>query len=115
MNTDSFNKPNFDNDFNYGSETESEYSSDPLDSSFHVSQREYSIEEIDDDDDDKDGKEETDLIKEPSSDSISMVYWSQLSTLLSDCFFCNLPANTCNIRQQGVMNEVNLKCIKTIS
>ena len=42
VNTDSFNKPNFDNDLNYGSETENEYSSNPLDSSFHVSQEEYS-------------------------------------------------------------------------
>ena len=84
MNTDSFNKLNFDNDFNYDSETESEYSSDPLDSSFHVSQQEFSTEETNDDD--SDDEEETDLIKEPSSDSIFMVYWSQLSTVLSDCF-----------------------------
>lgn len=84
MNTDSFNKVNFDNDFNYDSETESEHSSDPLDSSFPVSQQEYSTEETNDDD--SDDEEETDLIKEPSSDSIFMVYWSQLSTVLSDCF-----------------------------
>ena len=42
VNTDSFNKPNFDNDFNYGSETEREYSSNPLDPLFHVGQEEYS-------------------------------------------------------------------------
>ena len=41
-----------------------------------------------------------------------MVYWSQLSALLSDCFICNLPAKICKIRQQGFMIEVNLKCIK---
>ena len=66
VNADSFNKPNFDNDFNYGSETESEYSRDPFDSSFHVSQEEYSTEEtnddVDDDDDDDDDEEETYLI-----------------------------------------------------
>ena len=86
VNTDSFNKPNFDNDFSYGSETESKYSSDPLDSSFHVSQEEYSIEETNDDD--IDDEEETDLIKEPSFDSVFMVYWAQLSTLLSDLAIC---------------------------
>ena len=36
MNTDSFNKPKFDNIFNYGSETEREFSNDPLDPSFHL-------------------------------------------------------------------------------
>ena len=70
MNTDSLDKSNFD-DFNYGSETEIVYCSDPLDSSFHVSQ-EYSTEETNDND--KDDEEETDLIKESSSDSIFMVY-----------------------------------------
>ena len=110
VNTDSFNKPNFDNDLNYGSETESEYSSDPLDPSFHVSQEEYNTEETNDND--KDDEEETDLIKEPSSDSTFMVYWSQQSTLLPDCFICNLSANICKIRQQGIIIEVNLECIK---
>ena len=112
VNTDSFNKPNFDHDFNYGSETESEFRSDPGDSSFHVSQEEYSTEETNDDD--INDEEETDLIKDPSSDSIFMVYWSQLSTLLSDCFICNLPENICKIRQR-VMIEVKLKCKKLIS
>ena len=110
VNADSFNKLNFDNDFNYGSETESEYSSDPLDSSFHVSQEEYSTEETNDDD--IDDEEEADLIEEPSSDSIFTVHWSQLSTLLPDCFICNLPANICQIRQQGVMIEAKLTCKK---
>ena len=63
VNNDSFNKSNRDNDSNYGSETESEFSSDPLDSSFHVRQDEYITEETNDDD--IDDKEETDLIKEP--------------------------------------------------
>lgn len=84
MNTDSFNKLNFDNGFNYDSETESEYSSDPLDSSFHVSQQEFSTEETNDDD--SDDEEETDLTEEQSSNSIFIVYWSQLSNVLSDCF-----------------------------
>lgn len=57
---------------------------------FIFSQEKYSAEEINDDDIDE---EETDLIREPSSDSIFMVYWSQLSTLLSDCFICDLPVN----------------------
>ena len=109
VNTDSLDKSNFD-DFNYGSETESAYSSDPLGSSFHVSQEEYSTEETNTND--KEDEEETDLIKEPSSDSLFMVCWFQLSTLFSDCFICNLLANICKIWQQGTMIEVDLKCIK---
>ena len=77
---------------------------------FIFSQEEYGGEEINDDDIDE---EETDLIREPSSDSIFMVYWSQLSTLLSDCFICNLPVNIWKIGQQGVMIEAKLKCKKT--
>ena len=63
VNTDSFNKLNFDNDFDYGSETESEFSCDSLDSLFHVSQEEYITEETNYDD--IDDQEKTNLIKEP--------------------------------------------------
>lgn len=52
------NTYSLDDDFDYLSQTESEYNSGPRDTSFHVIQEEYSTEETDTND--KDDEKETD-------------------------------------------------------
>ena len=93
----------------YVSEADTE--SDAHDSSFRLSQEEDECVTDEDISEEEDDCVFDDFADKPHPNSIFLVYWSSLLSLLNFCFTCHGPATISSFRQQGVMIEVKLRCL----